>query len=67
MSKKPSIGEKIREGRLARGISVADLSKRAKVDPVTIYRLESGGQKPRASTISKIIRALAKIPKLPDL
>lgn len=67
MTKKPSIGEKIREGRLARGISVADLAKRAKVDPVTIYRLESGEQKPRAATLSKIIKTLAKIPKLPEI
>jgi ribosome-binding protein aMBF1 (putative translation factor) len=67
MSKDPSIGEKIRKARQDRGLSVADLAKRAGVDEVTIYRCESGERKPRAATLSKLIKTLAKIPKLPEL
>ncbi len=67
MAKKPTIGEKIREGRAARGLSVADLSKAAKVDEVTIYRIESNSAKPHARTVSRLIKALAKVPKLPEI
>jgi len=67
MGKEPHQGEKVRSARQARGLSVADLAKRAGVDPVTIYRLESGERKPRAATLSKIIKTLAKLPKLPEI
>ncbi|SRR5258708_40112566 len=63
----PAAAKKIRDARQARGLSVADLAKRAGVDPVTLYRVESGECNPRAATTSKLIKALAKIPKLPEI
>lgn len=68
MPKEPPIGERIRKARLARGISVEQLADRAKVNPVTIYRIEKGERKnPHTATVSKLIRALAKAPKLPEI
>lgn len=61
------IGLKISKARQERGLSVQDLAKKAEVDPVTIYRLESGERKPRAATLARVVRALAKIPKLPEI
>ena len=67
MAKSSPIGEKIKAGRQERGLSVAELAAKAGVDPVTIYRLESGQRKPRAATVSKLVKTLAKIPKLPEI
>lgn len=65
--KKPPIGETIRTARHERGLSVAELAKKAGVDPVTIYGLEAGRRVPRAGTVSRLVRALSKVPKLPEL
>lgn len=67
MPQEPSIPEKIRRARQERGLSVTDLAKKAGVDVATLYRLESGERKPRAATVARLIRALSKIPKLPEI
>ena len=67
MAKEQTIGERIKAGRTARGLSVADLAKAAKVDAVTIYRIEANGAKPHAATVARLIKALAKVPKLPEI
>lgn len=46
---------------------MTDLAKKAGVDVATLYRLESGERKPRAATVARLIRALSKIPKLPEI
>jgi transcriptional regulator with XRE-family HTH domain len=61
------LGEKIRRARLARGLGVDELAKKAKINPASIYRIEKGERAPRASTIAKLFKTLAKIPKLPEL
>ena len=65
--KEPSWGERIRRARLERGLAVLELAKSAGVDRVTIYRIESGESHPRGATVRKILLALEKAPKLPEI
>jgi transcriptional regulator with XRE-family HTH domain len=61
------IGEKLRAARIARGVSVVTLAKKTGLNAASIHRIEKGVREPRAETIAIITRALAKIPKLPEL
>jgi transcriptional regulator with XRE-family HTH domain len=62
-----SLADRIRSAREARGLSMNDLARRAKVSPATIHNLESGKRQPHPSTLRKILTALDKTPKLPDV
>lgn len=66
MPKEMPWGERIRRGRLDRGLTARELAKKAKVDPGTIYRIEAG-RKPFPTTLRKILQALEKTPKLPEI
>jgi len=52
------MGTKLRRLRKARGMSQADLAKRAKLTRVYVTRLEAGRQDPSLSTINALARAL---------
>lgn len=62
---KDSLGKKIKEARIARGLSVAELAKKSGVDPSSIYRIEEGA-KPQAATYRKLAKVLASVKPLPD-
>jgi DNA-binding XRE family transcriptional regulator len=44
-----------------------ELAKKAKVARTTIYGIESGHRRPRPTTLRKILQALKKTPKLPEI
>lgn len=67
MPKQDSWGEKIRRARLARGLTAGELAKKAKVDRTTIYGIESGRRNPHPPTLRRILQALDKTPKLPEI
>lgn len=67
MAKDKSLGDRIRRARLDRGLTARELAKKAKVDVVTLYRIERGVCKPRPTTHRKIVEALDKTPKLPEI
>jgi transcriptional regulator with XRE-family HTH domain len=61
-------GDELKQARLERGLSVDELAKKSGVNRVTIYRIEQSPKKsPPPRTAAKLVRALAKIPKLPKL
>jgi transcriptional regulator with XRE-family HTH domain len=64
MAKDPA-GAKIKSARLARGLSVAELAKKAGVNPASVYRIEAGA-KPQAATYRKLAKALASTKPLPE-
>ena len=67
MAKAENWGEKIRRGRLERGMTAQDLAKKAKLARTTIYGIESGRRKPRPGNLRRILEALQKTPKLPEI
>lgn len=67
MAKPQSWGEKIRRGRLERGMTADELAKKAKVARTTIYGIESGKRNPRPGNLRRILEALQKTPKLPEI
>lgn len=44
-----------------------ELAKKAKVARTTIYGIEAGQRQARPSTLRKILQALEKTPKLPEI
>jgi predicted transcriptional regulator len=44
-----------------------ELARKAKVSPATIHNLETGKYLPRGHTLRKILEALQKVPKLPQV
>jgi predicted transcriptional regulator len=58
---------KIAKARKERGLSMQELARKAKVSPATIHNLETGKFHPRGATLRKILEALQKSPKLPEL
>jgi len=58
MADTPSIGERLKELRLARGYSVRELASRATVDHVTVVRVENGHTEPQPRTLRKFAEAL---------
>lgn len=67
MAKAESWGERIHRARLERGLPAGELARKAKVALTTIYGIESGLRQPRPTTLRKILQALEKIPKLPEI
>lgn len=68
MSTKPlPWGERIRRGRLERGVTAEELAKKAKVSVSTIYGIETGKRTPRPTTLRKVLETLQRIPKLPEI
>ena len=61
MPRKPSFARHIREARINRGLSVAQLAERVGVSGPCIYFWETGKTRPRHSNLS----ALCKVLKLP--
>src|SRR5690348_1022020 len=49
----------LRECRLAAGLTQEGLAERSGVSPRSIQQLEAGGARPRRSTITRLVRALA--------
>jgi transcriptional regulator with XRE-family HTH domain len=64
MPRKPSFGRHIREARLNRGLSVAQLAERVGVTGPCIYFWEAGKTRPRDSNLSALCKAL-KLPVRP--
>lgn len=60
-------GPEIKKAREDRGISVLELSKKAKVSRQSIIDWESGKRTPRYPTVRKVMETLAKQGLLPDL
>ena len=52
---------KLREARLAAGLTQVQLAERSQVSDITICRIEVGRQRPRVPTARKLLNAL-KIP-----
>lgn len=56
------MGNQIRKLRTAKGMSQADLAKRARLTRVYVTRLEAGRQDPSLSTINALAKALGVEP-----
>jgi len=54
----PPIGERLKELRRARGYSVRELAGLAKVDHVTVVRVENNHTEPQPRTLRKLAEAL---------
>lgn len=52
------IGERIRDARLALGISMEDLSELAEVSLTSVGKIERGVQSPTAETLTRLATAL---------
>ena len=61
MPRKPSLSRYLRDARIARGLSVADLAERVGISHASIYFWEGGRVRPREANLS----ALCKVLKLP--
>jgi ribosome-binding protein aMBF1 (putative translation factor) len=62
--RKPSFARHIREARINRGLSVAQLAERVGVTGPCIYFWETGKTRPRDSNLSALCKAL-KLPVRP--
>jgi len=58
MADTPSVGARLKELRRARGYSVRELASRAKVDHVTVVRVENDHTEPQPRTLRKLAEAL---------
>lgn len=61
MARKPSLSRYLRNARLQRGLSVAELAERVGVSAASIYFWETDRVRPRDANLS----ALCKVLKLP--
>lgn len=61
MPRKPSLSRYIREARIARGLSVAEVAEHVGVSQACIYFWETDRSRPREANLS----ALCKVLKLP--
>ena len=61
MPRKPSLSNHLRDARLKRGLSVAEVAENAGVSAASIYLWETGKHTPRDANLS----ALCKVLKLP--
>ncbi len=61
MARKPSLSHYLRNARLQRGLSVAELAERVGVSAASIYFWETDRVKPRDANLSALCRAL-KLP-----
>jgi len=60
-------GQSISKARIERGLSRRELARRARVSVATVHNLETGKYQPRGTTLRKVLAALQKAPKLPEL
>jgi len=58
MADTPSIGDRLKELRQARGYSVRELARRAIVDHVTVVRIENEHTEPQPRTLRRLAEAL---------
>lgn len=58
MARKPSFSRYIRDARLQRGLSVAELADRIGVSAASIYFWETDRVKPRDANLSALCKAL---------
>ena len=61
MAKKPSLSGHLRDARLKRGLTVAEVAENAGVSVASVYLWETGKSRPRAANLT----ALCKVLKLP--
>ena len=59
MADTPSVGERLKELRQARGYSVRELAELAKVDHVTVVRVENSHTEPQPRTLRKLAEVLS--------
>ena len=59
MADTPRVGERLKELRQARGYSVRELAGLAKVDHVTVVRVENNHSEPQPRTLRKLAEALS--------
>lgn len=55
---KPTAGDTLRHARWAKGLSINDLAKEAKVSPTTIIRLERGEEISRGDRVYALAEVL---------
>lgn len=56
----PSVGQRLRAARLAKGLSARQLASLADVTPAYLSRLENGQLSPTVSTLTKVMQALGQ-------
>ena len=61
LAKKPTLSRHLRDARIRRGLSVAEVADRAGVSVASVYLWETGKTHPRDANLS----ALCKVLKLP--
>ena len=61
MAKKPSLSNHLRDARIKRGLSVAEVAERAGVSVASIYLWETGKTQPRDANLTAVCKAL-KLP-----
>jgi transcriptional regulator with XRE-family HTH domain len=61
LARKPTLSRHLRDARIQRGLSVAEVAERAGVSVASIYLWETGKTHPRDNNLS----ALCKVLKLP--
>lgn len=61
MARKPNFSRYVRNARMERGLSVAEVAERVGVSPASIYLWETDRVRPRDANLS----ALCKVLKLP--
>lgn len=61
MAKKPTLSSHLRDARMKRGLSVAEVAERAGVSVASIYLWETGKTHPRDANLT----AICKVLKLP--
>ena len=59
MADAPFVGARLKELRRARGYSVRELASRAKLDHVTVVRIENNHTEPQPRTLRKLAEALS--------
>jgi transcriptional regulator with XRE-family HTH domain len=61
LAKKPSLSTHLRDARIKRGLSVAEVADRAGVSVASIYLWETGKTQPRDANLTAVCKAL-KLP-----
>ena len=61
MAKKPTLSAHLRDARVKRGLSVAEVAERAGVSVASIYLWETGKTQPRDANLTAVCKAL-KLP-----
>jgi len=61
LAKKPTLSAHLRDARVKRGLSVAEVAERAGVSVASIYLWETGKTQPRDANLTAVCKAL-KLP-----